>query len=115
MVAVLSAPGKQREIIPNSHILSTLILASGCRRPDTPIVSPLGIPAPLDPNRPSPNRTIIRKVDNARSRVQLACAQMKALGILQVGCAEAEVVTFLRVSVLDGELNDQSALHFDSW
>lgn len=73
-------------------IMSTLLLAPGCRRPDTPTSSPLGIPAPLDPNRPSPNRTISRNVDNARSRVQQACAQMKALGIPQVGCEEAEAI-----------------------
>ena len=73
-------------------ILSTLILTPCCRRPDTPTSSPIGIPAPLDPDRPSPNRTITRKVDNARLRVQQACAQMKALGIPHVGCAEAEAV-----------------------
>ena len=70
--------------------MSTLILAPGCRRPDTPTGSPLGIPAPLDPNRPTPGRTVTKKVDNARARVKQTCAQMKALGIPQVGCAEAE-------------------------
>ena len=73
-------------------ILSTLILAPGCGNPDSLSRSRTGIPAPLDPNRPSPNRRITRKVDNARSRVQQACAQMKAIGIPQVGCAEAEAV-----------------------
>ena len=68
-------------------ILSTLILPLSCTRPDTPTGSPLGIPVPL-----GPNRTITRKVDNARARVQQACAQMKALGIPQVGCDEAEAV-----------------------
>lgn len=76
-------------------MMSALFLLVGCTRPDTPSGSPLGIPVPLDPSRPSPNRTITRKVDNARARVQQACAQMKALGIPQVGCEEAEVVVDL--------------------
>ena len=50
-------------------ILSTLILAPGYRRPDTPTGSLFGIPAPLDPNRPSPNRTISRQVEKARLKV----------------------------------------------
>ena len=69
-----------------------LLLATGCANPDSPSRPRTGIPAPLDPNRPSPNRTITRKVDNARSRVQQACAQMKALSIPQVGCDEAESI-----------------------
>ena len=73
-------------------ILSTLILIPGCANPDSPNRSRLGIPVPLDPKRPSPNRTITRKVDNAKQRVQQTCAQMKALGLPPIGCEAAEDV-----------------------
>ena len=71
-------------------IMSILILSPGCGNPDSPSRSRIGIPAPLDPNRPTPGRTITKKVDNARARVQQTCAQMTALGLPQIGCAEAE-------------------------
>ena len=74
-------------------ILSTLLLTSaGCGNPDSPSRSRTGIPAPLDPNRPTPGRTVTRKVDSARARVQRACSQLKALGLPQIGCDEAEAI-----------------------
>ena len=76
---------------PGLLIMSTL-LVQGCTRPDRPTGSPLGVPRPLVANRPSPGRTITREVDNARSRVQQECAQMKALGIRQIVCEEAEAI-----------------------
>ena len=67
-----------------------LLLATGCANPDSPSRSRTGIPAPLDPNRPSPGRTITKKVDAARAKVEQACRMAQALGLPQVGCAEAE-------------------------
>ena len=51
-----------------------------------------GIPAPLDPNRPTPGRMVTRKVDSARARVQRACRMAQALGLPQIGCDEAEAI-----------------------
>ena len=61
-------------------------------RPVAPRRYGIGIPAPLDPNLPNPNRTITRNVDDTRQRVQRACAMAQALGLLQVGRAEAEAI-----------------------
>ena len=73
-------------------LLSILMGTVGCTRSDSPSRSGSAIPAVLNPNRPSPGRTITRKVDNARQRVERACAMSKALGLPQIGCAEAEAV-----------------------
>ena len=73
-------------------ILSTLMLAPSGGRPDSPTGNPLGIPRPLVSTAPTPGRTVTRKVDAARSRVQQACRQMEALGIPQLGCEEAEAI-----------------------
>ena len=75
-------------------ILGVVVLLApvACTNPDSPSRSRTGIPAPLDPNRPTPGRTVTRKVDSARARVQRACRMAQALGLPQIGCDEAEAI-----------------------